>query len=786
VIDRIRRLKGRSFAELRLRGLQAINARAERLRTGFNLPSYPDSARTRPLKARSLFDGLVDHSRANSDAVRQTAMSMAADDQALVAHLRLSAAEMRGGLISLMGLGPMSFGNPPDWHRDAQSRIVAPRLHWSQISYLNRSTVGDHKILWEVNRHQYLLVPALLWIIDGKVEDFTLVQSHLASWLDNNPTSLGVNWCSSLEVAYRAITWCWLLSMLSESPWSHEVLERLTRALEHHGRHIERYLSYYFSPNTHLTGEALGLLYIAHVIPESRFASRWRDLGAYILESWLPRQVYDDGVYFEQSTQYQRYTAEIYLHYLRISEMNGRDIPLTIRTSLNKQFDVLRAIVDGQGKMPLVGDDDGGALFPIDQRSPEDLQGLLLAGATALNRPELVPPGQFHPAMSYWLCGVQATKKILAGMEAIPYAGTRYFAEGGLAVVRDNWGVDSAVAVIDAGRHGKLNCGHAHADALSCTLALGEQPLFIDRGTLTYMGPERNEFRSTVSHNTLEFDGESSVTPLGPFQWGPQPRRPTATIRSCSEMTIFRGMAWGHAGTPQASTHSRVIVHAPASAWVFLDRGFRSESSRVILRWQLAPGLRISPAGEDAFDVTDIQGGPVARLALPVESSVRIEVRDVSPRYGKKSPAIMVEALADEHFRVLSLIFPATSLPIIESIRENAGFEGNSLKLLSWKDVFGNHRLAIPKNPGAPFRFAGWEADAELLWCAERARGHADSRWQPDIVVAIGARRLVPPGGASVFTPDSEPTGSDLVVCNTSGSWTVVALDNPQLGREHN
>ena len=223
--------------------------------------------------------------------------------------------------------------------------------------------------------------------------------------------------------------------------------ERLVRALEHHGRHIERYLSYYFSPNTHLTGEALGLLYIGHVIPVSRFARRCRDLGAYILESWLEEQVYDDGVYFEQSTQYQRYTAEIYLHYLRISESNGRATPPTIRASLSRQFDVLRAIAAGCGNMPLIGDDDGGALFPIDQRSPEDLRGLLLAGATALNRPELVPPGQMHPAMSYWLCGVGATKKMMAATETSPHACTRYFADGGLAVIRDSWRVNSAVAV---------------------------------------------------------------------------------------------------------------------------------------------------------------------------------------------------------------------------------------------------------------------------------------------------------------------------------------------------
>lgn len=762
--------------------MQAINARVERMRIRADLPSFPDADGAKFLRARSLFDGLLDHSRAGSDSVRRTATALAADDPPLTARLRRSAEDIRSGRICLMGLGPLSLGNPPDWHRDAASGIVAPRLHWSRIPYLDSSTVGDHKIVWEVNRHQYLLIPAVLWNIDGRAEDFALVQSHLASWLEANPTSLGVNWCSSLEVAYRAVTWCWLLSLLPESLWNQDVRDRLIRALEHHGRHIERYLSYYFSPNTHLTGEALGLLYVGHVLPESRFARRWRDLGAQILESWLQKQVYDDGVYFEQSTQYQRYTAEIYLHYLRISESNGRKSLAALRSSLSKQFDVLRAIAAGQGEMPLIGDDDGGALLPIDHRSPEDLRGLLLAGATALNRPELRSPGEVHPAMAYWLCGVEATKKILALAEATPPVGTRYFADGGLAVIRDGWSIDSAVAVVDAGRHGRLNCGHAHADALSCTLTLGEQPLFIDRGTLTYVAAERNEFRSSASHNTLEFDGASSVAPLGPFQWGPRPRRPTAAIRTCNEMTIFRGLAWGHAGTAEPSTHSRVIVHAPAGAWVFLDHGVRSQRSRVVLRWQLAPGLAACRAGEAAFDVIDTRGEPVAHVALPVASSVRSDVRDISPRYGRRGSATVLEGLADEHFRVVSLILPATSLPTIGSIRENVDSDDNSLNLLPWKDAFGEHRIALPRNPGATFLHAGWEAESDLLWCVKRTSDRI--RWQPDLVVAIGARRLVPPDGAAVVGLDSELTGNDLVISNASGSWRIVALNNPQLGRE--
>jgi hypothetical protein len=131
---------------------------------------------------------------------------------------------------------------------------------------------------------------------------------------------------------------------------------------------------------------------------------------------------------------------------------------------------------------------------------------------------------------------------------------------------------------------------------------------------------------------------------------------------------------------------------------------------------------------------------------------------------------------------VVSLILPATSLPTIGSIRENVDSDDNSLNLLPWKDAFGEHRIALPRNPGATFLHAGWEAESDLLWCVKRTSDRI--RWQPDLVVAIGARRLVPPDGAAVVGLDSELTGNDLVISNASGSWRIVALNNPQLGRE--
>jgi hypothetical protein len=78
-----------------------------------------------------------------------------------------------------------------------------------------------------------------------------------------------------------------------------------------------------FRPNTHLTGEALGLFYIGTIFPEFKESERWRTTGLSILNQQLNRHVQSDGVYFEQSTYYHRYTTDFYLHLKILLEINA-------------------------------------------------------------------------------------------------------------------------------------------------------------------------------------------------------------------------------------------------------------------------------------------------------------------------------------------------------------------------------------------------------------------------------------------------------------------------------
>jgi len=695
-------------------------------------------------------------------------------DEPLLQVARQRAMGMASGHVSLLGFGSLSVGDPPDWHREAFSGRTAPRRHWSRVPYLDAAVVGDHKILWEVNRHQYLYAPAICWLVDGNPAYFALIQRHLASWLQENPPRRGVNWASSLEVAYRALTWCWLAALLREAPWDVQLLGRLAASLESHALHVERYLSLYFSPNTHLTGEALGLFCVGSALPGSKHAQRWRQRGAEILDSWLDRHVLADGVYFEQASQYQRYTAEIYLQYWRIAQLTGRPVPKQVPAALSRLFDVLRTMTDCSGHMPLMGDDDGGLLLPLDHRAPDDLRGLLLAGAIALGRPELVLPGPCHPALAFAMYGVEFTEELLARAIAPGEWHSRYFATGGIAVIREVRNDNSAVCVIDAGPHGAMNCGHAHADALAMTLTLGTQPLIVDRGTLSYIGAARNEYRATASHNTLEFDGESSVQPLSAFQWGPRPRRPTARLHVYADGAVFRGTAFGHEGTGRNSMHERVIVHLDGGAWLVFDQGTRAGDCHAVARWQLAPGLDVTTSSDGMLDVINRQKMPVARLLTPLSRSVVVSSREVSGRYGEHHAAPLIEIEANKQLRVLSVWLPAldSTPPQMAGNRVAA-----SRQQLHWSDSRGTQVLEVSAGGTRTLLVHGWEADADLLW-------HILSCHR-ELIVAVGVRRLVSPEGVVMPLPLPPDYGMrDVIVGRVGGAWEIIPFSEPRRGVE--
>ena len=273
------------------------------------------------------------------------------------------------GHFDLLGHRGLSFGHPIDWHLDPVSGRRSPRVHWSRLNPLDPLVVGDSKVVWELNRHQWLVHLGQAYRLTGDERYAVVSAGHLRAWMSANPPGVGINWASSLEAALRIIAWCWTLHLFRQAPeFSGWLFRELARWIVIHALHVERYLSYYFSPNTHLTGEALGLFYVGVLFPEHERAARWRELSTRILVEESARQIHADGVYFEQSTYYQRYTVEIYLHFLILAARNGLAVPPVVAERVQSMLDFLLSVRHPNGSMPQIGDSDGGWILPLQLR----------------------------------------------------------------------------------------------------------------------------------------------------------------------------------------------------------------------------------------------------------------------------------------------------------------------------------------------------------------------------------------------------------------------------------
>src|SRR5437879_2762096 len=237
--------------------------------------------------------------------------------------------------FDLLGYKGVNYGAEIDWHLDAVHGKHARRRPWFRVPYLDFAEVGDSKVTWELNRHQHLVTLAKAYRLTGNEKFTEELFRQWQHWHAQNPYPFGINWASSLEVAFRSLSWIWVYFLLAGSrampAWFRE---EWLRALAVNGRHIEIHLSKYFSPNTHLLGEAVGLFFIGTLCPELSSAEHWRQRGWRTVVDEANRQVQPDGLHFEQSTYYHVYAVDFFLHAAMLALVNNTPVPAEFERSL--------------------------------------------------------------------------------------------------------------------------------------------------------------------------------------------------------------------------------------------------------------------------------------------------------------------------------------------------------------------------------------------------------------------------------------------------------------------
>ena len=666
-LEKIRKM---TVNELYVRLAQKSSVLSERLgwSAGAELPSDEELfAKLRPFTGPEEF---LDHLNSRRrprffesmvDRVRTTAAFQRKFPEA-VGEIRTQADEILKGRFNLLGLSGVSFGEPVNWHVEPLSDKETPLVHWSLIDYLNPNLAGDKKLQWELNRHQYFATLGQAYWLSLDERYAQGFVEHLGSWMDHNPPKLGINWASSLEIAFRSISWIWAVNFFKTSLlFSPDILNRLLKFLYVSARHLETYLSTYFSPNTHLTGEALGLFYLGTMFPEFEDAERWKSTGRQILLEQITKQIRADGGYFEQSSYYHRYTADFYSHFHILAGLNNLpDCEVTNELSLLLEH--LMYLTRPDGTTPLFGDDDGGRLMRLDRKPANDFRPTLSTGAVLLLRPDLRFVAGELAEETFWLLGADCTELFDSITPDKPKKLSVAFPESGYFVLRDAWTRDANFLLFDSGVHGSLSCGHAHADALAVEVAVKGFPLLVDPGTFTYTGSKefRDWFRSTMAHNTVTVDRESSSLPNGPFSWLTQANADVTAWISEGRFDYIVGEHDGYQRLRAPVKHKRSILFLKDDYWIIRDSLISEGYHHYELWFHFAEHIQTQLDARNRTLISTLPDQSVARIVVLSDGGKwSTESGWTSSCYGTKKNAPVFAHTADgSAVDFITLIFP--------------------------------------------------------------------------------------------------------------------------------
>ena len=632
------------------------------------------------------------------------------------------------GAHDLLGYRGLRFDG---WNHDPVHQRYAPLRFWSEVSYLDPAC-GDHKIIWERNRHQHTLALGRAFWLTGNPKYRDRFITDLAGWLEANPPLRGINWASMLELALRSLSWVWALHFFAddierhETPWIVDLLVALDRQLTH----VERHLSYYFSPNTHLLGEATALYVAGRVLPELRRSGRWQAVGRSILRDEIGRQVAADGGHCERSTHYHRYTLDYYQLALAVARITSDPIAADFERVVARLASAARLLSDNRGRAPHLGDDDGGLLAPFGGRAVDDWRDTLAIAGALTRRPDLAVGAV--PEEAFWWLGPNAAqiadsaddgRAHRAGAPApVPSAA---LPDTGYYISRSPRGDH---LVIDAGPHGYQNGGHAHADALSLTTTVAGVPMLIDCGTGCYtIDPDvRDRLRSTALHNTLVVDGRSQSIPRGPFHWSHVATGSAGRWRTNEGFDYFAGQHDGY--RPLVHRRHVLALHGDLLVVADLVSGDDAGAHSVAVHWHIDPRWKVKADGRGAVLT---HGSDRVELIVPhgaLESFTGDRASGLgwhAPVYGRLEPATTLRATHEGAapiwmVSVFGLAWGNALRSVdIVPVWAEAGTLRHSIGLRIVREASIDHLLiAEPAadHAGAARRLAELETDAHMLF----------------------------------------------------------------------
>jgi len=553
-------------------------------------------------------------------------------------RLRRLVDDLLAGRLTLLGQ-PWPPGARRAWHLDPVSERAWPSEPYTHdIPHKSDDGPGDVKLVWELGRLQHLVVLALgaAALDDGAARDAVL--ADLSSWIAENPPYRGLAWCSGIELSTRVVALLLVVALLGTDSLPHALAGALNRSFYAHGLFLARYPSLYSSANNHRLAEGVGLLLLGLLASHLPGASDWEAEGRAALEELVTALILEDGVGAEQAVPYLAYTLEWYAVARHVARAAGRPLSARVDERLGQGLSFLAAIRDRAGNLPHIGDDDGAVVIRTSSERAQDAGSVAAALASALGRPELLPPGARQDLRAAIL-GTRVPERAWT-----PPASTS-FEQGGYTAIRHVAGDRELLAVLD---HGPLGYGpiaaHGHADALALCLHLDGVPVLVDPGAFRYNHSQgwRDWLRGTAAHNTVEIDGQSQSEPTGDFNWGARARARWEELAlgqersrvSASHDGYLRGCGVRHRRTVEVQGTDTLRVTDTLSG---------QGTHTVRLSWLFGPAVEVQPGEDLGIWRLSLGDRPLGTLRVEGEGLLgRLHRQVAAPGPGAASPAYNV------------------------------------------------------------------------------------------------------------------------------------------------
>ncbi len=349
----------------------------------------------------------------------------------------------------------------------------------------------------------------------------------------------------------RAIAWC---VALSAEEWDAALRRRMVESLWRQAHYLCRSVEHDIGGN-HVLKNATALAFAGTCFPSSVLLDR----ALRLLDRELPRQILADGAHQERSTSYHREVLHDLRQVAELLRRCERDVPATLREAIDRAESWEQAIAGPDLQLPLLNDAWEGP--PVTRRAVGDLTVLQGSGHVVIRH---------RSDQVVFDCGPLAPRHLPP---------------------------------------------HAHADALSVVAWFEGRQLLVDRGAFAYSGPQRERFRSTAAHNTVEIERQSQCVFWGDFRASRLPAVELSSVQRVEGAVLVSASHDGYRHLPGRPIHQRVLVWLPGEGLLILDRIDSDRTHAVRSFLHLAPSAAL----------VDWSAGGISLAALgplPVERAV--------------------------------------------------------------------------------------------------------------------------------------------------------------------